>query len=169
MTTGSRRTARIRSRWMTGVPWCCSPGCGEHRCGTAVLTVRGASRFRRACEPQRPATLAELRLLRKAVNATVADERHRLDQALVEQRHWSFPEWVRLYATHPLTSLVTLGALWSIDAADGAPSHVGRVGRDGLLYRADGSTEPLGKDAPSACGIPSKRPPTMPTIGVRPR
>ncbi|MBO0806231.1 MAG: DUF4132 domain-containing protein [Nocardiopsaceae bacterium] len=88
--------------------------------------------------------LAALKKDLKAIRATVAAERIRLDGCLVAGRHWPLEQWRRLYLGHPVTGQLTRGLIWTFrSAAEPDRPTIGIPVDDGTLLASDGAEVPI--------------------------
>ncbi len=85
------------------------------------------------------AELAELRADVKALRATVAAQRDRLEDLLVTERTWDHADWARHYRDHPVVGLHARALIWELEL--GADGWVAGWPQDGGFVDAEG--EPL--------------------------
>ncbi|GAA3219373.1 DUF4132 domain-containing protein [Dactylosporangium siamense] len=140
------------------------PDCGldEHRqrrIGTAVVSVdagNGPARVRVAWEhggtttTKPPADVdaelaAEVRRATTDLKKTLADERQRLEDLLVEDRDWPLETWRERYLEHPVTGALADRLLWTVD--ENGRRFAGLPTVDGRFILADGGTVEPGPGA----------------------
>jgi hypothetical protein len=126
---------------------------------TAVVSVdadNGQARVRVAWEhggtttAKPPAGLttelaAEVRRAGTDLKKTLADERQRLEDLLVEDRDWPLETWRERYLEHPVTGALADRLLWTVD--DNGRGFAGLPTVDGRFTLADGTTAEPGPGA----------------------
>jgi hypothetical protein len=84
---------------------------------------------------------AQLRAEQKAIAATAANERVRVERLLAERRSWPLSLWRERYLTHPITRAVASRVIWRSGSA------VGIADADGQLIDAAAEVRELSADA----------------------
>lgn len=68
--------------------------------------------------------LAEARTVLKAVTATLAAERIRVEALMSQDRGWTPADWAARYLDHPVTATLARRLIWQSDAGPGIPERV---------------------------------------------
>ncbi|HTJ39128.1 MAG TPA: DUF4132 domain-containing protein, partial [Dactylosporangium sp.] len=116
--------ARVRVTWEHG--------------GTTTTTAKPPA----AAGPQ---LTAEVRRATADLKRTLAGERERLEDLLVEEREWPLPIWRQRYLEHPVTGSLAGRLLWTV--TDGGRRCTGLPDADGHFTLAGGDTLEPGADA----------------------
>lgn len=114
--------------------------------GAATLTIFDAERNRalasvpKALKENHYRVLAEIKAVQKVLADTLATQKLRLEQAMVDGRTWRYADWRDVFGPHPLMRQLSQRLVWRVDGVDA-------VAGEGVLTPLTGEAREFAPDA----------------------
>ncbi|HEY9720403.1 MAG TPA: DUF4132 domain-containing protein [Oscillatoriaceae cyanobacterium] len=115
--------------------------------GAVTLTIFDVANGRALANPPKALkqdhyrVLAEIKAVQKVLTETLATQKARLEQAMIDGRSWRYADWREVFGPHPLMRHLAQRLVWRIDDVDAAATEGALVplSGDGRAFSDDAS------------------------------